>query len=282
MDETHHRFSTKGNKGGSTTQRYANASFPRSGDRYTENSQHTTGVYGVTLGGEALPPLYILDTSSKNEDNYKIDPEICKGLPIVKAKYAGDVSMSWPSSLAVRKKGSMDTSLWTLFNKKIILRCYKGKLSPLPVRDPITLKMITGPLINKTDSGPGRLAKEASSFEFREEMATIGMHILLSLPNGTECTAEMDQLYAEFKPACQKSTVRVAGVKLAARLEARKKGGEVGIIQECKEESDDSDGKNESNDEKTDSVTFKRSGCNVAVNNRDLAAIVNGYEDDPI
>ena len=96
--------------------RYANPSFPRSGDRIVENSHHTTGVYGYTLAGEVLPPLYILSTGSKNEDNYKFDPAVCKGLPMVRAKYAGDKMKDWPSNIAVRPKGSMDTpsshSIW--------------------------------------------------------------------------------------------------------------------------------------------------------------------------
>ncbi len=70
LDETHHVFSTEGNKGGSTETCYTNMSFPRVGDRITKNAHHTTGVYGFTLGGEPLPPLYILDTKLKNEENY--------------------------------------------------------------------------------------------------------------------------------------------------------------------------------------------------------------------
>ena len=54
----------------------------------------------------------------------------------------------------------------------------------------------------------------------------MGVHILLSLPNGTAATAEMDQLYSKFKPRCKDSTIRVAGVKMAIRLAARKKHAE--------------------------------------------------------
>jgi len=93
----------------------------------------------------------------------------------------------------------MDTPLWHELNKTVFLECYKGRLSPMPIRDPITKKLLHGPLISKTDSGPGRLATQAGSEEFRNEIASIGLHILLSLPNGTECTAELDQMYSEFK-----------------------------------------------------------------------------------
>ena len=32
--------------------------------------------------------LYILSTGSKSEENYKIDPRVCEGLPMPRAKYA--------------------------------------------------------------------------------------------------------------------------------------------------------------------------------------------------
>ena len=206
LDETHHRYSSKGNKGGQSELRYACSSFPRVGDRIVENAHHTTGVYAFNLRGDPLPPLFIFDTASKNAENYKIDSQILHELPVVTGRYGQDTLHTFASSVAVRKKGSMDTSLWSLYNENLILRCYKGRVTPTPVRDPITKKMITGPLINKTDGGPGRLSREASSIEFREKMAETGMVILLSLPNGTECTAELDQCYSEFKPACNKNT----------------------------------------------------------------------------
>ena len=74
--------------------------------------------------------------------------------------------------------------------------------------------MIKGPIVNKTDRGPGRFSNKAQSIEFRKRMAKEGMHILLALPNGTEYTAKLDQLYSEYKPACKASTKRVAGIKM--------------------------------------------------------------------
>jgi hypothetical protein len=52
-------------------------------------------------------------------------------------------------------------------------------------------------------------------------MAANGVHILLSLPNATACTAEMDQLFERFKPACGKSALRVAPKKMQKRMEVR-------------------------------------------------------------
>ena len=170
-------------------------------------------MYAFNLRGDPLPPLYIFDTSLKNPDNYKINSKILEGLPVVSGRYGQDKVHTFPSFVLMRKKGSMDTSLWALYNEHLILRCYKGRVHPTPVRDPTTQKLIKGPLINKTDGGPGRLSREASSIKFWENMAAMGMHILLSLPNGTECTAELDQCYSEFKPACKKNTRRIVAQK---------------------------------------------------------------------
>ena len=91
LDETHHPLSTEGNKGGSTTRRYANASFPRSGNRVVKSEGHISGLYGYTLRGESLPPLYIISTRSECPDNYKLDTKICEGLPRVNARYGAEI-----------------------------------------------------------------------------------------------------------------------------------------------------------------------------------------------
>ena len=157
----------------------------------------------------------------------------------------------------------------------------------MPIRDPITKKLLRGPLINKTDSGPGRLATQAGSAEFRNEMASIGLHILLSLPNGTECTAELDQMYSEFKGECKKSTIRVAGMKMAARVRARKKTRDKD--KGCDQSHADDlvlylEGKADSDDELEDVDGYQfdigRSVCSVNIGNRDLGHIVNGFPGD--
>jgi hypothetical protein len=112
VDETHHEFSTKGKKGGSTAIRYTNLFFPGSGDRSVESTFHTTGLYGTTLAGKAMPPLFILNSNAKFEENYNIDPNVYVGLPIVNASYGSGVLQRHHSSVAVRQKGSMDMGLW--------------------------------------------------------------------------------------------------------------------------------------------------------------------------
>ncbi len=53
------------------------------------------GVYGTTLRGELLPPLYILSTALLKEEDYKIDPRVCVGLPTVMATYGAETEMTY-------------------------------------------------------------------------------------------------------------------------------------------------------------------------------------------
>ena len=161
----------------------------------------------------------------------------------------------------------------------------------MPVQDPITKKLITGPLILKTDAGPGRLSKEAESIEFCEKSAAEGEHILLSLPNGTECTAELDQIYSTFKPATKKSTKRVAAKKMVARVEARKKADErenetsQSFVQDLEVFLNGEEGNPDDIDDDLEGAIDLKVGssvCSVVLTYKDLSSIVNGCPGDPI
>jgi hypothetical protein len=65
-----------------------------------------------------------------------------------------DLFASYPSHVVLRHTGSVDTSLWHELNRAVYIPCFKGKISAEPVRDPVTLKLISGPVITKTDAGP--------------------------------------------------------------------------------------------------------------------------------
>ncbi len=109
----------------------------------------------------------------------------------------------------------------------------------------------------------------------------MGVHILLSLPNGTATTAEMDQLYSKFKPRCSDSTIRVPGVKMAKHLATRKKCKEEKKKQANERKADiDADSMEESSESNSKTPCKKksrRSPCNVSISNCDLANIVNGF-----
>ena len=184
----------------------------------------------------------------------------------------------FPSFISVRPKRSMDTGLWTKFNDTVIAPCYPNVAKEV-TRCPVTNKILSGPLILKTDAGPGRLSKDAESWEFRERMHDKGLVILLGLPNGTAATQEMDQGYTDLKKETKKSTMRAASRKMAARVRARTNSTTASAINlRSDDESDD-----ESNDEHDECATArKRSSCNVSLGNLDLGNIVNGFRGDPV
>ena len=174
----------------------------------------------MNLAGEVLPPLYIFDSKAKEEDKFSVDPSIGIGLPEVEGVFGLYEKTCFAPYFAIRRKGSMDTGLWSQFNETVILNCFP-RCSKTIVRCPLTNKLLQGPVIIKTDAGPGRLSKEAASWQFRERMHKKGLIIMLGLPNGTSATQEMDQGYTDYKQECKKSTLRVASIKLAARNAAR-------------------------------------------------------------
>jgi hypothetical protein len=217
LDETHHKFSRVGARGGAAGL-YVNPSFPWSGERCIISTFHTTGVYGTTLHGKPLIPLYILSTKSIQEEDYRIDSHVCEGLPTVIAAYGANKESSYPSVICVHQKGSMDTGLWHQLICDIYTPCFKGRISPEPICDPLMNKLISGPLIIKTDAGPGKLSKEASSIKFQDHMATKGMHVF--------CPCQMQMrpqlkwiIFEQFKPSCAKKVLCLAEKKMQMRME---------------------------------------------------------------
>jgi hypothetical protein len=126
------------------------------------------------------------------------------------------------------------------------------------------------------------LSKEADSIDFHEEMAVLGVHILLSLPNGMAVTAEIDQLYSKFKPRCSDSTIRVAGIKMAKRATMRKKciaKAPINVDAPIELDLEDSDESSESKDNETPAHKKKggRSLCNISMGNLTLPTFLMAF-----
>ena len=149
-----------------------------------KNGCHTTGIYSTNADREALPPLYILDSKARYPEIFKIDARVAEGLPQVVGHYGNLCAAKYDSCLAVHKKGGMDLTLWEKVAEELLLPLYPNT-SQTVERCHLTSKILRGPLIVKTGVGPGRLCKEAHSWEFRDRMWRAGVFIILGLPNGT-------------------------------------------------------------------------------------------------
>jgi len=152
----------------------------------------------------------------------------------------------------------------------------------------MTGKMLKGPLIVKTDSGPGRLSSEAESIDFREEMANLGVYILLSLPNGIECQAELDQMFSDFQPRCKRSAIRIVGMKMKSRLDALRRA-ETATTPITVDSSSDSDESSDEDEDDDRSVAVAapveapqaQSITKVKLCNLDLGHVINGFPGIP-
>ena len=96
---------------------------------------------------------------------------------------------------------------------------FDGHILPESICTPATKKLISGPLIMKPGADLGRLSKEVDSIIFCEQMAVLGLHIVLSLLIATSCMAKMDQLFEKFKPVCIKSVLHLAAKKMQMWME---------------------------------------------------------------
>ena len=75
LDETHHKKSSQGDKGGTRSTTLTDPALPRFGSRYAKDSgNHTTGCYG-TNPFEPMPPVYIFDSKVKDKAKLKLRPE---------------------------------------------------------------------------------------------------------------------------------------------------------------------------------------------------------------
>ena len=84
-----------------------------------DSSKHITGCY-TTNPREVLPPLYIFDSKAASLDNFKVETSWVDGLPSVAGKFGWEKEYTYYSSVAVRKKGSMDESLFQEYVEKIV------------------------------------------------------------------------------------------------------------------------------------------------------------------
>jgi hypothetical protein len=216
MDETHHDLSITGDKGGQRALSYYCAELQRGGKRSVKPGRHVTGVYATNAAGESLPPLYIFDSGAQFDDNFRVKVEWLKGLPKVEGRYGCPTLIESDSFCAVRQRGSMDDKLLNDYISNVIMPLYPN-LSKATAFDPITGKLLHGPVILKIDSGPGRIVATLVSLEQRAALFQKGLIILAGLPNATGVQQEMDALYGPFKSATYRRGEQVLTIKLRDR-----------------------------------------------------------------
>ena len=83
IDETHHKKSSEGEKGGTRSMTLINHNLPRAGSKYVkDDGNHVSACYSCTPL-ETLPPVLIYKSTVKDPKNTWIKPSWVKGLTTV-------------------------------------------------------------------------------------------------------------------------------------------------------------------------------------------------------
>lgn len=120
-------------------------------------------MYATYAARESLPRMYIFDSGAKFEDNFQVQMQWLDGLPSATGQFGCPKEIESGSFYSVRSHGSMDDS--RLLNNcinQVILLLYPN-ISKTAAFNPITGKLLQGPVILKLDSGPGRIVASYNS-----------------------------------------------------------------------------------------------------------------------
>ena len=95
--------------------------------------------------------------------------------------------------MGVSKTGSMTIEIFQQYIENCIVTLFPN-VFPTWEYGPQG-EVIKGPILIKTDMGPGRLVAEEININWRDELREKGVHLIGSPPNATSVSAEMDQLF---------------------------------------------------------------------------------------
>ena len=169
-----------------------------SGEPDQQSNIRVTLFLGVNYADEPLPGLIILPSAA---EKYKVKEELLKRFHQVEGKYGHNSRKKFDFMIAASPKGSMT---------KEILNSYLSKFSNLypGLRDEIRNRFLF-----KTDSGPGR-----SNCDVNFTAKVNGIYIYPGVPNTSEVTQEMDQLFAYFKSLMERNRRRIVQEKGSRNL----------------------------------------------------------------
>ncbi|CAB9523296.1 unknown protein [Seminavis robusta] len=163
-----------------------------------------TLMFGMSFANEALPPLFIFPTKSKDPSNYKHRVDFAASLPQLEAQYGFNRLRRHNVPFAMNPKGGMTKEMLEAFFRKCVLPLYPNAADREGQR-----------LLIKIDSGPGR-----NNPDCLRKLRARGAHLHPGLPNGTEVGQECDQLFSLLKKLIYQNREKLWGSRY--RLEGEK------------------------------------------------------------
>ena len=213
-DETHHRLSNEGDRGGSRATTWVDKSLGRSGRRKVAATQgHVTGLYTCLADGQNGPPFYFFQSDAENSESYKIDARWVVGLPRVRFEQPDGTIVIIPAGTIVTPKGGMNGESFEKWLNMCVYPLFPD-LAPDWEYDEDG-NVVAGPVVLKIDGGPGRLGP--ASHGWRTRAAARGLYTFPGLQNATSVNQEMDDLYGCFQQTCTDVTAEIVAERVAAR-----------------------------------------------------------------
>lgn len=106
-DETHHKLSNEGDRGGSRATSWVNRRLGRSGKRKAAAAGHVTGLYTTTAGRQNGPAMFFFSSDAENPENCKVQTPWLVGLPRVRYEMPNGQIVVVPSHAIATPKSGM-------------------------------------------------------------------------------------------------------------------------------------------------------------------------------
>ena len=167
-------------KGGRPAMEQYNPNLPNSGNASHKSSSKTTFLLGVTMNDEVIPPLLVLMSSAQRPN---VSGELLSCLKQIKGKFGHNTEKWFDPVVSFSEKSSITAEIFVEWIIKVVQLLYPN------VEDKPGKRVVL-----KLDCGPGRYNEK-----FLLLSRACGIYFFPGLPNGTELTQEMDQLYHAVK-----------------------------------------------------------------------------------
>ena len=153
-----------------------NPDLPQPGKAGYKSSNRATFLLGVTMNDEVLPPCIVLMSTAQHPS---ISGELQSCLQQVGGKFGGPNTKFYDPIIAFSDKGGVKETTFVDYMKQVVQLLYPNA-QDIPGQR----------VVVKLDCGPGRYNEE-----FLLLSRACGIYYFPGLPNGTELTQEMDQLF---------------------------------------------------------------------------------------
>jgi hypothetical protein len=223
-DESHLLMSTEVEKSGPRASVYHDPALGAPQRSKVVNPRHTTIMAATTAASEVFSLYMEFDGV---EENGRVHPSWVRGVPRPKGFFGGQQLQTSRPACEVTPNGGSTKSSFLSWHDKIVAPVYT--ITPKFVWDSDgeldddgLLPIISGPVIEKTDSGIGRWDMSEEGLVERKKRHRDGVLVYPGVPNGSAANQEDDQLFGLFKMLSTDQACEIVAEREEAAAAARR------------------------------------------------------------